>query len=200
MRIPGLTASSSKSSLRQSANNELVASTAIWKSFDSAYCCIPQSVAERAAAIPDRTAVVCGERAITYAELETQSNQIAQRLSSIGVGPDVPVAICLPRSEASVTTALAVLKAGGAYLPLDPEYPVEKLGLAFVGGAAVAAHRGDEEGGRAEALEVIDGGPQDRDDVGDAAAAGGDGHGLAGADARCGGHARQHPPVWLACL
>ena len=64
---------------------------------------------------------------MTYGDLEKKANQLANYLRSIGVGPELPVGLCLNRGPSMVISALAVLKAGGAYLPLDPDYPVERL-------------------------------------------------------------------------
>ncbi|NYH77417.1 amino acid adenylation domain-containing protein [Actinopolyspora biskrensis] len=64
---------------------------------------------------------------LTYGELNERANRLAHRLIDRGVGPDVPVGVCLPRSIDTVVCLVAVLKAGGAYLPLDPEHPVERL-------------------------------------------------------------------------
>ncbi|MBW3656769.1 MAG: amino acid adenylation domain-containing protein, partial [Gemmatimonadetes bacterium] len=68
-----------------------------------------------------------GER-LTYAELERRANQIASALRRRGVGPEVRVGICLPRTPELVAAMLGVLGAGGAYVPLDPVYPRERLG------------------------------------------------------------------------
>ncbi|MFL5541818.1 MAG: condensation domain-containing protein, partial [Longimicrobiaceae bacterium] len=68
-----------------------------------------------------------GER-LTYAELEARANQIANALRRRGVGPEVRVGICLPRTPELVAAMLGVLGAGGAYVPLDPAYPRERLG------------------------------------------------------------------------
>jgi amino acid adenylation domain-containing protein len=64
---------------------------------------------------------------LTYAELNRRANQLAQHLRTLGVGPDVPVAVCLPRSLELTVALLGVLKAGGAYVPLDPSYPPDRL-------------------------------------------------------------------------
>ena len=64
---------------------------------------------------------------LTYAELDQRSNQLAHHLQSLGVGSEVIVGICLERSPDMIVAMLAVLKAGGAYLPLDPAYPPERL-------------------------------------------------------------------------
>ncbi len=64
---------------------------------------------------------------VTYATLNRRANQLAHHLRALGVGPDVLVGICMERSLDLVVALLAVLKAGGAYLPLDPSYPAERL-------------------------------------------------------------------------
>jgi amino acid adenylation domain-containing protein len=74
-------------------------------------------------------AVRHGRRSLTYAELNRSANRLAHHLRSLGVGRDVPVGIGLERSADWVVAALAVWKAGGAYLPLDPRYPAERLAL-----------------------------------------------------------------------
>ncbi|MEW5926514.1 MAG: amino acid adenylation domain-containing protein [Gemmatimonadota bacterium] len=76
---------------------------------------------------PDAVAVRSGERSLTYAELDRRANRLAHALAALGVGPEVPVALCLERSPEMVAALLGVLKAGGAYVPLDPAYPVERL-------------------------------------------------------------------------
>ncbi|WP_259675526.1 non-ribosomal peptide synthase/polyketide synthase [Burkholderia gladioli] len=91
---------------------------------------IPALFAERVAAHPRAIAVEAGEQgefALTYAELDARANRLAQGLRALGVGPDVPVALCAQRSAEMVVGLLGILKAGGAYLPLDPDYPPERL-------------------------------------------------------------------------
>jgi amino acid adenylation domain-containing protein len=90
---------------------------------------VPELVAMRAADAPESTAVVAGDHRITYGELDTRANRLANHLRAQGVGPDVLVGLCLDRSVALVVGALGILKAGGAYLPLDPSYPRERLGF-----------------------------------------------------------------------
>ncbi|MEU7436127.1 condensation domain-containing protein, partial [Streptomyces sioyaensis] len=75
----------------------------------------------------DELAVVCGEVGVSYGELNVRANRLAWRLRELGVGPEVVVAVCLPRGVDAVVALLGVLKAGGAYVPLDPEYPVSRL-------------------------------------------------------------------------
>ena len=67
------------------------------------------------------------EQQLTYAELNERANQLAHYLRALGVGPEVLVGICLPRSVELIVGLLGILKAGGAYLPLDPGYPAERL-------------------------------------------------------------------------
>ncbi|TMD01247.1 MAG: non-ribosomal peptide synthetase, partial [Chloroflexi bacterium] len=92
-----------------------------------AHRCIHQLVEEWAARRPDATAVVSGERSLTYAELNHGVNQLAHHLRVLGVGPEVPVGVCMERSAELVVALLGILKAGGAYVPLDPENPAERL-------------------------------------------------------------------------
>jgi amino acid adenylation domain-containing protein len=89
--------------------------------------CLHQLFTEQAARTPDRLAVAAGEARFSYAELERGANRLAHHLRDLGVGPELRVGLCLSRSADLVTAILAVLKAGGAYLPLDPSYPAERL-------------------------------------------------------------------------
>lgn len=93
--------------------------------------CIHTFVTTQAARSPRAIAITSPDSFpatnMTYDELNQRANQLAHYLQSLGVGPDVPVAICLERSPELVVAALAVLKAGGAYLPLDPDSPPERL-------------------------------------------------------------------------
>ncbi|MEU1547072.1 non-ribosomal peptide synthase/polyketide synthase [Nocardia sp. NPDC005745] len=82
----------------------------------------------RAAALdPDAVAVRDGARSLSYAELDEWSNRLARRLAAAGVGPETLVAVALPRSAELVVALLAVLKAGGGYLPIDPAYPDDRI-------------------------------------------------------------------------
>ena len=84
-------------------------------------------VEAQAARTPGRIAVEAEDRRLTYAELEALSESLAVRLARLGVGPEVRVGVCLDRSPEMVVALLAVLKAGGAWLPLDPSYPLDRL-------------------------------------------------------------------------
>ena len=76
---------------------------------------------------PEAIALVFEERTLSYAELNAQANRLAHLLIGRGVGPEDLVALALPRSTEMIVALLGILKAGAAYLPLDPEYPVERL-------------------------------------------------------------------------
>ncbi|WP_427156899.1 amino acid adenylation domain-containing protein [Aliinostoc sp. HNIBRCY26] len=89
--------------------------------------CLHQLFEVQVEQIPDAVAVVFGEQKLTYKELNTRANQLAHYLQTLGVKPDVPVAICFERSLEMIVGLLGILKAGGAYIPLDPTYPKERL-------------------------------------------------------------------------
>ena len=76
---------------------------------------------------PRAIAVVDGATRLTYTELNDAANRLAQYLTTVGVGPEVMVGICLGRCYELIVAILAVLKAGGAYVPLDPDYPADRL-------------------------------------------------------------------------
>jgi amino acid adenylation domain-containing protein len=82
---------------------------------------------ERQAALtPDAVALVFGERQMTYGELNRRANQLAHHLRGLGVGPEMPVAVCVERSVEMVVGLLGILKAGGFYVPLDPSNPLKR--------------------------------------------------------------------------
>ena len=83
-------------------------------------------VSEQARRTPTAPALSSDAQSLTYGELDSRANQLAARLRLLGVGPEAPVGICLRRSPEMVVAALAVLNAGGAYVPMDVEYPVER--------------------------------------------------------------------------
>jgi len=89
--------------------------------------CVHDEISRQAMSTPDRIAVAFGAIELSYQQLEQRSNQVAHYLRKLGVGPDVRVGVCLDRSVELVVFLLGVLKAGGAYIPLDPGYPAERL-------------------------------------------------------------------------
>jgi amino acid adenylation domain-containing protein len=88
---------------------------------------IGEAVSTLAAENPAAPAVVTGASVLTYGDLEQRANQLANYLTALGIREETIVAICLDRSFESIISALAVLKAGGAYLPIDPKLPIERL-------------------------------------------------------------------------
>ena len=88
---------------------------------------MPKLFQAQVAAMPDAVAVVRGEQRLTYSELDTASNRLARLLISRGAGPERLVALVLERSVELVLAELAVLKAGAAYLPVDPRYPAARV-------------------------------------------------------------------------
>ncbi|MFD7168244.1 non-ribosomal peptide synthetase [Streptomyces violascens] len=88
---------------------------------------VHELVAEQAILRPDAVAVVAGEDSTTYAELDARANLLANLLVSAGVRPGSFVAVCLPRGPELFASLLGVLRAGCAYLPLDPDYPTDRL-------------------------------------------------------------------------
>ena len=81
----------------------------------------------QAAGTPEAIAVVSGERRLTYHELNQKANRLAIYLRELGVGLEAMVGICMSKSPEMIVSMLAVLKAGAAFLPLDPAYPSERL-------------------------------------------------------------------------
>ncbi|HWS56093.1 MAG TPA: amino acid adenylation domain-containing protein, partial [Pyrinomonadaceae bacterium] len=125
--------------------------------------CAHQLFEEQVRRAPDAVALDCGGEPTTYGELNGRANQLAHRLRRLGVGPDSRVAILLWRSPEMVGALLAVLKAGGCYVPLDPQYPRERLRfmLADSGSSllltdsALAAAAAQSWGGEALCLDLL---------------------------------------------
>lgn len=91
--------------------------------------CIHQLFEAQVKRVPDSIAAIFADQQITYRELNARANQLARHLQALGVRPDVLVGICLERSLDAIVALLGVLKAGGAYIPLDPAYPQQRLSL-----------------------------------------------------------------------
>src|SRR5262249_56174222 len=92
--------------------------------------------AAQAGARPDAVAVVFAHEQLSYGELEGRANRLAHHLRALGVGAESVVGVCLERSLELVVSLIAILKAGGGYLPLDPEYPRERLSFMLADAAA----------------------------------------------------------------
>jgi len=89
--------------------------------------CMHHLVSEHARQTPEAVAVAIDGRHLTYGALERRANQLARRLIKEGVQPETAVGICLEKSHDLMIAVLAVLKAGGGYVPMDPDYPPERL-------------------------------------------------------------------------
>jgi amino acid adenylation domain-containing protein len=88
---------------------------------------VPKVFATCVAQSPNAIAVACGPIVISYRTLAERSDRLAQQLSESALEPEQPIAILLPRSAAAIVAMLAALKAGGAYLPISPDLPRERL-------------------------------------------------------------------------
>jgi amino acid adenylation domain-containing protein len=101
-----------------------------WNATDADYpkeCCLHELFEQQVVKTPQAIAVVYEGTQLTYAELNAQANQLAHHLRELGVKPEVMVAICVQRSLNMLVGLLAVLKAGGTYVPLNPAYPIDLL-------------------------------------------------------------------------
>ncbi|MFJ6592846.1 amino acid adenylation domain-containing protein, partial [Streptomyces violaceusniger] len=98
---------------------------------------LPALVEAQVARTPEAVALIEGGVSLSYREVNARANRLARLLVGMGVGPERMVALALPRSVSQVVALLAVVKAGGAYLPVDPEYPAERISY-MLGDAAPA--------------------------------------------------------------
>lgn len=89
--------------------------------------CLHQGIEEQVLRTPHQLALVTANSKLTYSQLDQQANQFAHALRKRGVQPGAIVGLCLPRTADLLVALLAILKCGGAYLPLDPSYPPERL-------------------------------------------------------------------------
>jgi amino acid adenylation domain-containing protein len=90
---------------------------------------IHQLFEQHASDTPDAVALIFNEQSLSYRELNERANQLAHHLRKLGVEVETPVAVCVERSIELIVGLLAILKAGGVYVPLDPAYPLERLSL-----------------------------------------------------------------------
>ncbi|MFB6583674.1 amino acid adenylation domain-containing protein [Streptomyces sp. NPDC056402] len=88
---------------------------------------VPELFQAQAAATPEAPAVLAGEVVLSYAELDARANRLARFLIARGAGPEQFVALALPRTEQMVVALLAILKSGAAYVPVDPDYPQDRI-------------------------------------------------------------------------
>src|SRR5262249_29429528 len=100
---------------------------------------IPALFAAQVARSPEAVAVTFAGRSMTYRELEEAANRLAHLLAAHGVGPGQRVALLLARSAQAIVALLAVLKAGAAYLPIDPAHPDARIGFLLADAAPIAA-------------------------------------------------------------
>jgi amino acid adenylation domain-containing protein len=110
----------------------------------------------QAARTPDAPALVFENERISYRELNRRANLLARRLRALGVGPEVPVGLLLERSVEMVVAIFGVLKAGGFYVPLDPEYPQERLADMIAMAAAPVVLAGVASAGSGEGVLVLE--------------------------------------------
>ncbi len=89
--------------------------------------CVHHCVEAQAEMAPERVAVADPVNALTFGELNVRANRLAWRLRSLGAGPDVPVAVCMERSAEMLVAWLGILKAGAAFVPIDPAYPADRV-------------------------------------------------------------------------
>ncbi|WP_437738920.1 non-ribosomal peptide synthase/polyketide synthase [Sorangium sp. So ce1335] len=117
--------------------------------------CLHEVVEATVDAMPNATAIETDGATLSYAELEARANRLASRLRRAGVGPGAYVALLLERSAELVVSLLAVLKAGAAYVPIDPGYPAERIAFIIedAGAAALIVHAATR--GRAPAPSAI---------------------------------------------
>ncbi len=116
---------------------------------------LPELFAAAAARAPGAVAVVCEDERLTYAELAASAERLARLLVARGAGPEDVVAVALPRSPQLVVALLAVSNAGAAFLPLDLDYPADRLAFVLSDSAARCVLTTRADAGRFDGLDVI---------------------------------------------
>ena len=116
--------------------------------------CVHELVEEQVARTPEATAVVYEADSLTYAELNERANRLAHYLQGQGVGVESLVGICVERSLEMVIALLATLKAGAAYVPLDPDHPAERLRLMIKEGGISLVLADVKQGEETQPLDV----------------------------------------------
>jgi nonribosomal peptide synthetase DhbF len=99
---------------------------------------LPELLEAQAARTPEALAVTFAGTQVSYAELNARANRLARHLVSLGAGPERLVAVAMPRSPEMIVAVLAVLKAGAAYVPLDPAYPADRIAFMLADACPVA--------------------------------------------------------------
>ena len=116
---------------------------------------VPKLFAEWVARIPDAVALVCAGRSMTYLELDRAANRLAQVLAGRGAGPGQVVGLLFSRSAEAIVAMLAVLKAGAAYLPVDPVLPTDRIGFMMADAAPVAVITTTDLRSRLDGCDVV---------------------------------------------
>ncbi|HEV7285503.1 MAG TPA: amino acid adenylation domain-containing protein, partial [Kaistia sp.] len=130
-----------------------------WNRTEAEYptdCCLHELFEAQATLNPDAPALVHEGEVLSYGALNARANRLARHLRTLGIGPDRLVAIRTERSPGMVVALLAVLKAGGAYLPLDPAYPAERLAFMLADAAPAAVVTDRALGALAVPVPVVD--------------------------------------------
>ncbi len=128
-----------------------------WNRTDAEYpacACVHELFEAQAERTPEAVAVVSREGRVTYAELDARANRLAHHLAGLGVGAEARVGLCLERSPEMVVAVLGVLKAGAAYVPLDPDYPEDRLRYMLADSGPAALVTQPSLAGRFGGLEV----------------------------------------------